>query len=93
MTCLTCHHFIEVVEECDLAPGQRPPARVIVMGCPSHTHSTEVFLEQQVRSGKLDFTANPRPAPKSIPASVISYNAAKPKPAMDLDNWNDDIPF
>jgi hypothetical protein len=34
-TCVNCQHFDEGVEVCKLA-GQRPPARVIAHGCPSH---------------------------------------------------------
>ncbi len=33
-TCLSCEHFNEKNELCSLA-GARPPARVIVFGCPS----------------------------------------------------------
>lgn len=31
-SCLTCQHFTEESEVCGLA-GERPPARVIAMGC------------------------------------------------------------
>lgn len=37
--CLTCEHFDEPSEGCGLAGGQRPPARVIAMGC-------EKYLEE-----------------------------------------------
>lgn len=33
-SCLGCNHFKEETEVCKLA-GKRPPARVIVTGCPS----------------------------------------------------------
>lgn len=36
-SCLTCSHFTEASEGCDLAGGQRPPARVIVNACPAYT--------------------------------------------------------
>lgn len=34
-SCLQCEHFDEPNERCAAAGGQRPPARVIVLGCPS----------------------------------------------------------
>lgn len=34
-SCLTCEHFNEPTERCQLV-HQRPPARVIAMGCPSY---------------------------------------------------------
>jgi hypothetical protein len=34
-TCLLCKHFNQITEICALAQ-QRPPARVIVVGCPQH---------------------------------------------------------
>lgn len=33
-TCLSCHHFCESTEVCQLY-AKRPPARVIVNSCPS----------------------------------------------------------
>lgn len=32
-TCLNCDSYIKDVEECKRAPGQRPPAIVLVLGC------------------------------------------------------------
>ena len=34
--CITCMHFIEHMETCDLYKS-RPPARIIANGCDSHT--------------------------------------------------------
>ena len=34
-TCLTCGYFLEDQEQCSKF-GVRPPARVIVVGCPHH---------------------------------------------------------
>lgn len=34
-SCLTCQHFTEGVEVCELAGG-RPPARIIATGCPKY---------------------------------------------------------
>lgn len=34
-TCLNCFHFEEAVETCKIC-NQRPPARVIVEGCPEY---------------------------------------------------------
>lgn len=41
-SCLTCCHFNEVNEECDLAPGQRPPARIVAFGCSSYIEAPPV---------------------------------------------------
>ena len=35
-SCITCSHFDEPGEVCQLA-GQRPPARVIAEGCPLYS--------------------------------------------------------
>jgi hypothetical protein len=35
-SCLTCRDFNEETEGCELAGGQRPPARVIATGCPKY---------------------------------------------------------
>jgi len=34
--CITCRHFIEHMETCELA-GKRPPPRVIAYGCEAHS--------------------------------------------------------
>lgn len=92
MSCLTCHHFVELTEDCTLAnPPRKPPARVIAYGCASHFNPNEAILEHNMRG--MDFNAKPRPAPPSVPASVMSYNIAKPKAATNLKDWEDDIPF
>lgn len=90
MSCLTCAHFIEVIEECDLAPKMRPPARVIAYGCPSWKNTNDKDLEHHVRSGNLSFSAKPVPAPASKPAFVQSF---KSPVAKNLADWDDDIPF
>jgi hypothetical protein len=39
-TCLSCCHFNEASEQCTYyAPPMRPPARVIVEGCPAHAET------------------------------------------------------
>lgn len=35
-SCLSCHHFTEAEEACAMAGGGRPPARVLVTGCPAY---------------------------------------------------------
>lgn len=37
ITCITCMHFDEGKEHCQLY-NARPPARVIAFGCPSHDY-------------------------------------------------------
>jgi len=32
-SCLNCENFDKRKEQCDLAPGQRPPAEILVYGC------------------------------------------------------------
>lgn len=34
-TCINCDFFKKGTEECEKAPGQRPPASVIALGCDS----------------------------------------------------------
>ena len=35
-SCINCEHFVPLpTEQCELAPGQRPPANVIALGCDS----------------------------------------------------------
>lgn len=95
VNCLNCKHFSEAAETCALSQGMRPPARVIVFGCPAYKNTTDEVLEQHVRSGNLDFSAKPRPAhasiPASIPASVVRIE--KSQIAKNLSEWDRDIPF
>lgn len=38
-SCLTCIHFVESSEGCELAAGSRPPARTIAYGCPKFSEA------------------------------------------------------
>ncbi len=40
-SCLSCIHFKEITEICNLA-NQRPPAKIIVYGCPKYEDINEI---------------------------------------------------
>ncbi len=40
-SCISCNHFDEKSEICKIAQ-QRPPARVIALGCPSYEDNDEI---------------------------------------------------
>lgn len=47
-SCITCHFFEEITEKCKIA-GSRPPARVIVYGCPKYVErSTGKDLDDEI---------------------------------------------
>lgn len=90
MTCETCLHLIRPVQVCDLWQSVVIPDHVFPVGCPSYYNTTEAVLEHHVRTGNLQFTPKPKPA-QAAPGGT--YSITRSKKAMDLDNWNDDIPF
>lgn len=79
-TCLNCVKFQEDKEIC-IAANARPPARVIAFGCESFMEAPDEPVAPPVSVSKT--LIPPRPV----------VTPPKPRPRINFDDIDDDIPF